>query len=611
MLHRVLAVAIAAILAGCSGQASETKREGTKASAASKPEATEEGGKIVAKIADTAKTAKASIQKEVVVKPPVTTDYFLMTEAFQASGFRVEALRKKVEEKQTQGAAYVKLVSFNGLPEEASIYDDMGNHISLVSYLWDKQFTVWGAVEKSSSDRMLGMYLFCPIEGTIYVHDLSTFRVHAPFTRKISSNESSVTVELLDGHDLKNELTPWPKCEDVADAQVKAGAYQNPFGVHKEVYSFDSEGNITSLAFYDLKGGLVEDVHGVARKELTWAGGRLAEEAWFAQDGLVARYMSTFDQQGLVVGKAVVDADRKPALDYNGYSSYEYARDKRGRVVKEVRKDLAGNPVRTIEVSYGRFNQIETQKEFDGQGALVTTYVSEFNKKGARTSFTIYEGDSKDGKLLADPNGVALYRFDYTDKGKLLKETRHGSTRIVDAQGKEDFQLANALDGWAVIENTYDENAKLKTTRYAKVDAAGNQALEQFYDEEGRLTHRVERVFDAGKQINAIKTTYKDGVAEKKFFLDAADNVTAVATLQYNSDGLLQETAWFQKDETSPAAGPEGYHKMVRTYEEDQKVKSDAYFDILGAKLKTTVYEYAQDGSFKGMKNYDAAGKEI
>lgn len=612
MLQRVLPVAVAAFLVGCGGQASETKQKGgIKAGTPVKPEPTEEGKKIAAKLAETAKSAQMSLEKEEIVKPPVATDFFLLSEAYRASGFRVEALRKKIEQKETRGVPYVKLVSFNNLPEEATLYDDMGNKVGIVSYLWDDKFTVWGAVEKSASERMVGMYLYCPTAANIYVHDLSTFRVHAPFTRKLTVADNTITVELVDGHDLKGELVAWPKCEDVAESQEKAGPYQSPFGGQREVYSFDQDGNLVSLAYYDHKGNLVEDIHGVARKELVWKGNRISEEAWFAQDGLIGRYKYTYDDKGNLITKAVLDADHAPAVDYFGVSSYEYVRDKRGRISREVQKDVSGNPIQTIEYTYGKFNQVETKKVFDGEGNLVTTYVHEFNKKGARVSLSIYEGDPKNGKLKVDENGVALYRFDYTNKGKLLRESRHGSARVVDAQGKEDFMLVNALDEWALVENTYDEeSSKLKSTRYARVDAAGNVVLEQFHNEEGELTHRIERTLDAGRQLSAVKTVYKEGMPEKKYLLDARDNITAVAHLRYNSDGLLQETTWYQPDEASPGLGPEGYHKMVRTYE-DQRVKSDTYFDLLGAKLKTIVYNYAQDGSFKGTKSYDAEGKEI
>ena len=50
---------------------------------------------------------------------------------------------------------------------------------------------------------------------------------------------------------------------------------------------------------------------------------------------------------------------------------------------------------------------------------------------------------------------------------------------------------------------------------------------------------------------------------------------------------------------------------MLRTYTEDQKTKSDTYFDVAGNKVKTVVFEYKEDGSFVGTKTYDAEGKEV
>jgi len=602
------------LVVGCAAGEAEKQREGAKATAPQPAEPGKDGDKIKNKLVEVGKTARSSLKKEEVPKPPLVTEYYLLTEAYEAVGYRTEALKKKLEETATKGNAYVKLTKYDGLPEIANIYDDMGNHLNIVAYLWNDEFKVEGAVLKSAADRMLAMYLYCPGTTNMYVHDLSTFRVHAPFTRKLIYGETSLVVEFVDGHDLKGELPMWPKCEDVEEAQEKAEPYQSPFGVHREVYSFNADGNMTSYARYDLKGVLVEDIRGIAKKDVTWKDGRIAEESYFTADDLLARFLYVHDEKGRVKSISVVDSKGAPTLDYFGAAYYEYTRDKRGRVEQETRKDLQGAPYEIHQYTYAKFNQAEVHKVLDGDGTLQTTFVNTFNKKGTRLELAVYDGDPNAGKLKVDFNGVALYRYEYTLKGKLVKESRHGATQIVDKDGKQDYQLANGLDGWALIENAFDEEdaKKLLSTTYVRVDDNGNRVLDEFVNAEGRLQYRLERTFDNNVLLSYLKTVFDEQrMPTKKVYYDAGDTVLRVALLQYNADGLLMEIAYFLEDEKTPVLNPDGYHKAVKAYREDQKPQSETYFDANGMKVKTTLFEYAEDGKFKGRKHYDSEGKPI
>ena len=614
MLQRLFAViAMAVLVVGCGGEDAEKQREGVKATAIQPPEKGEEGKRIAAKIAEVGKAASTSLEKQDVEKVPLSTEFYLLTDAYEETGFLAAALKKKVEEAETKGIAYVKLTLFNGLPEVANIYDDMGNHLFIVSYLWDENAKVYGAVHKGANDRMLAMYLYCAGTTDMYVHDLSTFRVHAPFTRKVIANENSLVVQFVDGHDLKGELPVWPECKDVEEAQEKAAPYQSPFGVHKEAFNFDEAGNLKAVARYDLKGALVEDVRGIAKRELNWVEGRIAEEAFFTADDLLARYKYAYDGKGRVLSIDVVDQNGAPALDYFGVAYYTFTRDKRGRVKTETRKDLKGAVDELHEFTYAKFNQAETHIIKDGDGTVQTSLINKFNKKGARLEMAIYDGEAAAGKLKVDANGVALYRFAYTDKGKGLTESRHAPAQVVDKDGKQDYQLTNGLDGWAMIRNEYDkESGKVANTTSVRVDDQGNKVFDEVVNTEGRLQFRIERTFENSVLISSVKTLYNDQrLAEKKLFYDAADKVVRVALLQHNADGLLMEVGYFAEDEQTPVMNPEGYHKLVKSYREDQKIKALAYFDMAGAKVKTTLFEYAEDGKFKGKKHYDAEGKEI
>ena len=614
MLLRLITVLICASVAmGCGSGGEEKKREGTKASAVTPPETTEDGKKIHSKLEGVSKTARTSLDKEKVPEAPLKTEYYVLSDAFEATGFRIEALRKKVEKSDTKNVSYVKLLTFNGLPEVANIYDDLGNHLNIVSYLWDDKFNVYGSVHKSANDRMLGMYLYCRGEKGMFVHKLSTFRVHAPFAMKLIENDNSLVVELVDGHNLKGELPAWPECEDVTEAQDKAGPFQSPFGVHREVYSFDEGGNLLSAASYDLKGGLVEDIKGIAKREILWTDGRKTGEAFYSVDELLARLVYNYDEKGLLKSRSSLDGNGKPVVDYFGYSAYEYEYGKRDRIAREIRKDIAGAPIEVHEYTYAKFSQVESHKVLDAQGNLQTTYFHTFNKKGARTEYAVYDGDAAAKKLKLDANGVALYRFAYTDKGRLLKESRHGTTQVVDVEGNQDFVLNNAMDGWALIENSYNKEREsdIDTTVMTRVDANGNRLFVETMNGAGVLLHRLERTFQGNVALSAMKTIFEKTLPTKKLFLDGSDKVLQVALLQHNADGLLMEMAYFAEDEKTPALAADGFHKLVRTYTEDQKPETIAYFDLAGVKVKTTKYEFGEDGALKATLHYDAEGKVI
>lgn len=617
MWRNVLAVVVATMFVVNCGGGEEIQREGVKAAAVATPEPTGEGKKIDEMLAEADKTAKLSMVKEKVEEPPLVHEFYQLNDAFAASGFRIEALRKKLEQSATRGKAYVKLTKYADLPETANIYDDMGNHLNIVSYLWEPDFTVSGAVHKSSSNHMMGMYLYCKGEGDLYIHDLSTFRVHAPYARKVTIGESSVTVQFIDGHNLKGELALWPECEDLAEAQSKASGYQSPWGVHKEVYNFNEDGQLTSFAYSDLKGELVEDIHGIAKKELDWAEGNKEKEAFYTKDGLLSKYIFKYDENGRLASKAVVDANNQPAVDYLGAGNYDFEYGTRSRVVKETRKNLAGEVYEVHTFEYGKFSQVATHKVLDGQGNVKMTFLANFNKKGARTDLSVFDGDAADGKLKKDFNGVAVYRYEYTDKGAILKETRHGTTTVLDKDGKEGNLLTNGLDGWALIENTYELNedkemtTTVESTRSAKVDEAGNEVLEELRNKEGQLVHSLEHTYVENALVASVKTLYEKRLPTKKIHMDAEGKVAYVALLKYNTDGLLMEIAYFMEDGTTPALSPDGVHKSIKTYMEDQRPKSEAYHDAAGMKLKTKMFEYNDEGKFKAIKFYDAEGKPI
>lgn len=470
---------------------------GIEAAEPSEFELSPEGSALLARVEKASSQAQSPPAVPEMEKSALAVEYYLLTEVFAATGYRVEALRKRLDRSETSGQAYVELTIHDGLPESAMLYDDMGNQVNMVSYLWSEEHELTGAVYKTANDRMLGMYVYCKGAKDLFVHDLSTFRVHAAFARKVVLSKEQISVAFVDGHDPAGELPMWPECAELAQAQEKAAPYQTPRGIHRQVFDFDAAGSLLSAAQYDLKGQLVEDLYGVARRTVIWADGRVAEKAVYSPQGLMVKHLFRYDDKGRTTHKAVVDTQGNPALDYFGAVAYEYEYDDQDRVTRETRKDVAGAAYEVHAFEYGIFDQVTNHRVLDGNGKVLTTYVHEFNNKGARTGLAVYDGDSAGGRLKTDYNGVAVYRFEYNDKGKMLKESRHGSRFAGSQDGVSEDWLVNGLDGWAFIEHSYDSRGRsLEGTRRVRVDDQGKPVHEERLNSDGEvISYRLERPF--------------------------------------------------------------------------------------------------------------------
>lgn len=619
MAYRMLAAVVAVLLSvGCGDGSEGSKLEGREASKDKAPKPSADNP-LLKKVSEASKVASTVVEKkEEVKKPPETFDFYVINPAYEASGYQPEALKRKIEENQKAGVAHVKMRSYNGIPESAAIFDMHGNQTATVNYLWTwpeakgtGKPTVTGAVQLNE-ERMTAPYpifYFCKGADALYVH-LSTARhVNASFLKKVELAKEGVTVSNMTATNDKGQVAVWPDtCKDLEAFQAAPQAFEI-YGIHKQIFGFDPDGNLVRQENQDKDGGLAEDLYGRAKVEQGWKDGRMEDEAFYDKDGLVARYVYTFGEKGVLTKKDSVDAEGKPKKDYFGAAAYEYTYDARNRLAKEVRFDVAGAAYETHEYEYGKMAQVSVHRVLDGAGTLVTTYVHEFNDKGSRLSMSTYEGDPKDAKLKLDYNKVAIYRFKYNEKGEVLEMSRHGLTQIAGVDGKPDYAMTNALDGWAAMKFNHDKEANLESTAVIKVDEAGNPVWEEVTDAKGNQT-RIDRTFEGATLKTYTKTTITDGLATKVVHYDAADKVTAVALLKNNDDGRVVEVAYFAEDEKTVARGPEGFHKQVMEYNDMGLLTKKTDLDETGNILKGTVFEY-EAGKLKATKQLGAGGVEI
>jgi len=517
----------------------ESACSGIEVASASQFKLGKEGGALLKKIEDASALASEKPGVREGRASRLVTEYYLLTDAFAATGYRTEALRRKLDRDGIEGRAHVELVRHHGQPEMAKIFDDAGNHVNIVSYLWNKELEVHGAVFKNAMDRMLGIHLYCRGDKDLFVHELNTFRVHRPFVRKVTLTKDRVGVQFVDGHDQEGELPFWSDCEELAWVRNKAALYQSPWGVHRQVFDFDQQGNLTGVAQYDLKGGKAEDLFGVAKKTFAWAGGKVREKAYYSKDKLLLKSVLQYDDKGRVVKRAMQDSGGSAVPDFLGVAAYEFQYDEGGKVSMDTRRNVAGEVFEHHTFEYGIFSQVTQHKVLDGKGKVRTTYVHEFNDKGARTKLGVYDGDSKAGKLKLDYNGVAVYLFEYTDKGKLLKEARYGVLFSRGAVGTEHL-LVNGLDGWAVIENTYTpDGRRLENTKRIRVDHSGKPIYQEVLDEDGRrISLRLQRPFPMRTVLGEIVEVMQGqaGPEEEKPAAEDPANPEAAAPARKGDD---------------------------------------------------------------------------
>ncbi len=635
MAYRILASVVALLIAvGCGESSTGKKLEGIEASKEA-DKAPAPDNPLDKKIAEAENISKTIVEKkEEVKKAPLAEEYFLLTPAFEATGYQVQTLKRKLSDTEKVGQSYVKLRSYAGIPEQATLYDQNNRLTTIVNYLWKwgegKEATpvVVGAVQLNEREVMSApfpIFYYCETEGSLIVHMSTARHVNATHLRKVEIQEGTVVVAYMTATDAKGKVAVWPDtCKDLEPYQAAPQPYEI-YGIHKQIIGFDSEGNLARIENQDKEGKLVEDLYGRAKLEQGWKEGKLVDEAWYDRDGLVGRYVYTFNDRGQLVKKASVDAQGKAHKDYFGAASYEYTYDAKNRISKEIRADETGAPYESHEYEYGRMQQIAVHRVFDGQGTLNTTYVHEFNDKGSRVSLTTFEGDPKDGKLKLDYNKVALYRFAYNDKGEVLEMSRHSNVAITTPEGKQDYALTNALDGWAVTRYSYLKEAvkekvkqgeeevervvrragELDSVSIIKVDAMGNPVWEELTDAEGNQS-RIERKYQDSALISYTKTTLEDDMPTKTVHYDAQNNITAVAMFKTNEDARPLETAYFAADEKTAIKGPDGFHKEVREYSDYGLLVKKTEFDEAGTVIKGVEFEYDQ-GKLKGKKEFGPA----
>lgn len=342
------------------------------------------------------------------------------------------------------------------------------------------------------------------------------------------------------------------------------------------------------FARYDKQGRIsVENLlnpDGSAKTKLIYVydkNNRIREEitASVKQRGIKRIYRYSYDEQGRVNGKTVLDADRNIVLKDT------ILRDKEGRVVLRTNESVSTRlndgkrtkNLREVEIVYGQDGKITDVLEEDSQ----------FPKLGRR-SRALEKGDTIPLKRFSDTNSMKpripknkKVDFDYDIYGSWVKRTEYDGinpefivVRTIEYAGQDSDCDKMLLKGQvkSVLQASYaaipkgpgsiDKGKKEGVFFRCKFDDKGRKVLEQVYsetgipgeiteykyDERGNIQEELRKSSD-GKALNSVQWKYdSSGDLKNKVLTDMNGEVQRKGVFRYDIEGNCINEVWFNKD---------------------------------------------------------------
>ena len=521
MLRRVYGVALAALFVfGCGKGGLDDAQTliAYKAAGNQKAPESQEGKELVEKIVQTEEAARKVVEQEPVPALPVSTIFYADNEAFEEAGYHPSALTLTLERSRVAGRAHVLMKSHDEVPEEAEVFDDMGQPVAIITYLWDRDKDkadspphILGAVKKSSDQRMLGLYYYCTRSGQLYVHDLNSFRVHAAFARRVSIDKSDIKIEFIAPKNAKRPA--WPTCQDLTAWHdgPDVESYQTAYGIHRLHFSFDETGNPVLVEYMDKNGKPAENLRGIFKRQMFWDNGRLSGQAWYSAAGLLSRYTYEYDSKGNILRRRVLDAQGQPGLDFFGVYTYDYDRDNRDRVVRETRRDKNNDVIEIYEFTYALYSQIKTHTTKDGQGNIKVTQIHEYNNKGLQLLYSPHTHRCCQHNVAmtwpwyvqnlwqatAD-NGLAAWL--YAESDVTAKVGRQG--KEVTIRARTDYPFKGTVDMTVAADEPVKFPLYLRVPRWCRGFSVAVNGRKLHVEAQPQMYVRIERLWSKGDRLN-------------------------------------------------------------------------------------------------------------
>jgi YD repeat-containing protein len=395
-------------------------------------------------------------------------------------------------------------------------------------------------------------------------------------------------------------------------------------------FEYDAEDRLTREAFFDSAGKPAKGDRGAYDLRLAYdANSNISEISMFDDKGQPTNDSSgvhilrrTNADNGQILEESYFGIDSKPVNLKDGYQLVKIHYDASGRRDRWNYYDVAGNPPKTLgysqsQVSFDRWGNITETRYTVTSTAIFPYEISDVtydkfadplrncylnadrtpavNADGVSCVEGVYDdrgletedtNHGKDGKLMADKNGLARSEYAYNEKRQMTRMEYFGVSGPANGPG--------TLPHLGVIE--YD--AAGHRTQVTKVDVSGNTTIDR-YDVHGELLE--ESYYNAqGKRLAAKGDTF----ATVRY--DRSDQDKQLVTSYFGPDGepiLAKDGCAIMRDDLD-AKG-----QMLKRACFDVNDRPMASKNTLGAAVLT----YVRDASEKiiEMAGFDQAGKPV
>ncbi|MDD5507144.1 MAG: hypothetical protein PHD25_02300 [Bacteroidales bacterium] len=231
--------------------------------------------------------------------------------------------------------------------------------------------------------------------------------------------------------------------------------------------------------------------------------GNVLEEINFTKDGdAESRYVHRYDGQGRVLETLYYSSDEltdrrtyermadgtvvrelKHYLD-GSFDAISYYYDDHGQLTEKVTSDEEGYVESKTVFEYLESRRL-SEKEMDGEGAVISEKKYTYDDKGNLTEFEEWNSDN-DSRLRTVE--------EYDDQGLHVLTSRY-------INGKLRERIGYTPDEQGRVAQMTEENERGASTYWFEYDQAGNVLVQEETDLQGEVISRMERTFDEGGKL--------------------------------------------------------------------------------------------------------------
>lgn len=353
---------------------------------------------------------------------------------------------------------------------------------------------------------------------------------------------------------------------------------ENSMGVHKIVCDYDSVGNLQKINYLN--------------KELKPA----------LYGGFNSSVKFTYNNQYLCQSTAYYDKNGSLSYNQEGIAMCLKTYDKTGNVIKFEFLDKDGETLinchdgyAVTEVTYDAIGNVKNIRNYNSSMKPCMTSFGYFAKEyvyDSKTNFTI------EAKYLnANNHVIKIERYTYDDNGNKTSDWSVNDSGAIqgvvshyeyDGNNRVTKQYSSNLSGkkmnwpglnYCELNNKYDERGNVIEQTF--LDVNGNPA----YD--GQKTYKRIKKYDERNNYVYEKNLGKDGKPIH------GSNVNPEAKITYDEHGYITSVVCLDGYGNKYTC-TEGFHRMERTYNENNLVASECYKSVNGNLVKHKSNGYAK-----------------